>query len=112
MKSGEDFERLERRFKSLKNQYGVRDLNGFVSPIQRLRDMVPQLQNARSQVLDGSQCDDDMILRSEGPDSWRRLQNEAVSVMGHFNRELSQAIKLDEDSCASVHAVPVVPRAI
>ncbi|KAI0751822.1 RdRP-domain-containing protein [Daedaleopsis nitida] len=96
MKSGEDLTKLESKFKRHQSRYSSQSFSGFVSPIQRLRDMIPQLDRESNLGLSGRQCDQALILRDEEPTRWNDYLSEARQVMRDFNRELSNAIRLDE----------------
>ncbi|TBU29169.1 RdRP-domain-containing protein [Dichomitus squalens] len=96
MKSGEDFARLEKRFKQLQSRHAGHNLDDFKSPIQRLRDLIPEGEGEKLQNLSGRH-DLSLILRDEDPTRWNRHLSEAVNVLPRFNKELSKAINLDSD---------------
>ncbi len=96
MKSGEDSARLERRFKALRSRHANQNMDGYRGPIQRLRDMIPQGDNEPLKNLDGLQ-DPSLILRDEDPSRWQYHVDEAAAALPKFNRELSDAIRLDDE---------------
>ena len=103
MKTGEDFARLENRFKALMNQHATRSLDASQSPIKRLRDMIPYGNADDPVVLDGSSCDPMLVLREEDRQSWDRHIAQAASAMSGFNRELVKAINLDKEITSCKH---------
>ena len=98
MKTGEDPARLERQLKALQQQLSTRSLDTFQSPIQHLRDMIPQEDNEKPVPLDGTKCDLDLILRKEDPQRWAQYTTEAPSVMQRYNQALARAISADKDA--------------
>ena len=103
MKSGEDFSRLEKKFKHLQSRHAGRNLNDFAGPVQRLRDMIPDTRGESLRNL-GNQHDPSLILRDEDPIQWSRHLSEAAHVLPMFNKELSKAIAFD-DAYGTVYTV-------
>ncbi|KAI0717592.1 RdRP-domain-containing protein [Cerioporus squamosus] len=96
MKSGEDFARLRARFKEVQSRHRGNVTPGFVSPIQQLRDMIPQTDVSESaKNLEADCCDPALIRREEDPVRWNNLLAEAREVMPRFNKDMRDAIKLD-----------------
>ena len=96
MKSGEDLARLERRFKALRIPHRNLSPKGYRSPIQRLRDMIPERADEEPRNLNSRQ-DPALVLRDEDPSRWQHHVSEAAQVLPKFNRELSEAIGLDQE---------------
>ncbi|TFK81241.1 RdRP-domain-containing protein [Polyporus arcularius HHB13444] len=97
MKSGEDFARLGARFREVKARHPGIVTPGFVSPIQRLRDMIPHTDLSESaNNLSVDRCDLALIRREENPARWNDFLAEAREVLPRFNKDLSEAIKLDD----------------
>lgn len=98
MKSGDDFTKLEAKFKRMQARHNTRSLDRLVSPIQHLRDMIPQTTGENETSLSTTQCDPALILKDEDPSRWNHYISEARRVMPSFNNRLSSAIKLDQDA--------------
>ncbi|KAI1792587.1 RdRP-domain-containing protein [Ganoderma leucocontextum] len=96
MKSGEDLAKLERRFKALRSRHANLNLDGFKGPIQRLRDMIPQGDTDPLRNLDTLQ-DPTLIIRDEDPSRWEYHVSEAAQTLPRFNKELRDAIRLDDE---------------
>ena len=101
MKSGEDSAKLEKEFKKLRSRHAQANQNpdGHRSPIQQLRDMIPQGDGEPLKNLNGLQ-DQSLILKDEDPVRWQYHVSEAAQALPMFNKELSDAIRLDKESGA------------
>ncbi|KAI0352487.1 RdRP-domain-containing protein [Trametes cingulata] len=98
MKSGEDFAKLEADFRALCSRYSAVHPEHFVSPLEVLRRMIPEVDDASSEPLE---CDSTLILKDEDPRLWQEYIAEAKRVMPRYNKELSGAIELDRESATS-----------
>ncbi|PIL36406.1 RNA-dependent RNA polymerase [Ganoderma sinense ZZ0214-1] len=98
VKSGEDFATLKEQFETLRSRHAQtsKKPNGSQSPIQKLRDMVPQPHKEKLEGLDGLQ-DEALILRDEDPTRWQHHISEAMEALPRFNREFFQAIRDDKE---------------
>ncbi|KAI0368426.1 RdRP-domain-containing protein [Pilatotrama ljubarskyi] len=98
MKTGEDFAKLEADFRALCASYSVVHLDRFVSPLEVLRRMIPEVEASSPRALE---CDSALVLRDEDPRLWQEYIAEAKRVMPRYNQELSGAIELDRESSSS-----------
>ena len=97
MKSGDDFCRLRSEFNQVQRRYRQNGTPGFVSPVQRLRDMIPHTNTLEStKNLSADRCDPALIRRDEDPNRWNDFLAEAQEVMPQFNRSLRDAIEQDK----------------
>lgn len=98
MKSGEDLATLEADFKRTQARHAKgENFDGFISPMQHLRDMIPQMEPGPKSVLDSTRCDPALLLGREDSSRWEHYVAEARREMRNFNRELSDAINLDKE---------------
>lgn len=100
MKTGGNVTNLKQEFEKAYRALGQKkpaQATGFRSPIQRLRDQVPQVPNPKMQRFD---CDPALVLERDGKGLWDKYLREAEGVMSAFNQALSAAIQGDEASKA------------
>ncbi|OSD01932.1 RdRP-domain-containing protein [Trametes coccinea BRFM310] len=96
-KTGDDLSRLEYEFRTLRRSRQQANLwpGTYVSPIQALRDMVPQ----NTEPVQGKLvCDKSLVIEYENPLLWQESVAEAERVMRRYNKELRHAHKLDCES--------------
>ncbi|KAH9950119.1 RdRP-domain-containing protein [Amylocystis lapponica] len=93
MKSGDDPAELQRKFAALTGKARGAS-RPYISPVQRLRNMVPQQDLAN---IDKFECDPALILRDQDPGLWEDFTSEARSVLQQYNKALSVAIREDAD---------------
>ncbi|KAI8984846.1 RdRP-domain-containing protein [Trametes punicea] len=97
MKSGEDFAKLEEEYRKLKSQHRVVNVGPYQSPIQMLRNMIPNPTVSGPGVY---QCDPCLILKDTYPRLWQQMIEEASSVMPRYNDQLCCAIQLDHETAS------------
>ena len=92
MKSGDDPSKLRQKFRNIRGKAVAS--GSYVSPVQMLRNMVPESSSTKITKFD---CDPSLILRQQDPELFERFTVEARGALNQYNRELTVAIEEDKN---------------
>ncbi|TFY67076.1 hypothetical protein EVJ58_g1871 [Rhodofomes roseus] len=109
IKSGTDMQELKRRFFAVRTQArnAAARYRDFRNPLNCLRDLVPRKDGAK---ISSFTCDDALLIQDQDPKVWDDVMREARQAMREFNRELSQALRVDGEWKDGMSLLPIAFR--